>query len=63
MVGLTALTVLCTGAVAFYARFLFALFRECRRNWIGCLVRLSPETEEYTVTKADETAESRPHAA
>ena len=63
MVVLTALTMLCAGAVAFYARFLFALCKECRRSWVGYLVRLSAETEEYTVTEADEIAESMPRAA
>ena len=39
MAVMVIMTALCTAAVAFYLRFLVALFQEGRRSWICYLVR------------------------
>jgi hypothetical protein len=61
MLAIAAMTMLCTGAIAFYLRFLFALFRECKHHWIGYLVRLRKESKEDPSPgpKEDETPTRR----
>jgi hypothetical protein len=63
MIVMTALLALCIGSVAFYLRFLFALWKEGKRHWISYLVRLQPETEEYTICGELATDDSLPRAA
>jgi hypothetical protein len=65
MVGITAMTVLCTVGVGFYFRFLIASLRECRRRRIGYLVRLQPDTIKSAVLerKKIERGVSLPRAA
>ena len=53
----------CIGAVCFYLRFLLALCREYKYRWIGYLVRLEPDSDEYTVLKHEEIQISMGRAA
>jgi len=63
MIVMTALSALCIGSVAFYVRFLHALWKEGKRRWISYLLRLHPETEEYTIYGERATDESLSRAA
>ena len=54
---------LCTLGVAFYARFLFALCKECRQERICYLVRLHTHSLETTVPDDDVLDPSIPRAA
>ena len=65
MIVMAALSVLCLGSVAFYARFLFALWKESRKHWISYLVRLEPESESEELAIYEEPAarDSWPRAA
>ena len=58
MIAIIAMTALCTGAIAFYLRFLFALLMECKYDWICYLVRLRGELKKYPLPEpqGDETA-------
>jgi hypothetical protein len=49
MVVMAVMTTLCTAGIVFYLRFLVALCKECKRSWIGYLVRLEPEANDYSV--------------
>ena len=49
MLAAVSLTALCTSGVAFYARFLFALYKECRHHGICCLVCLPAQSAEHAV--------------
>jgi hypothetical protein len=49
--------ILCAAGVAFYLRVLLALCKECNYRWIGYLLLLQPERDQfpvYTVTEAEE---------
>jgi len=49
-----AMTVLCTGAVAFYVRFLVALCRECKPRLAGYWVRLRLGSGEDALVEMQE---------
>ena len=55
MIAITAMTVLCTGAIAFYFRFLFALLMECKYDWICYLMRLRGESKNIPYQSHRET--------
>jgi hypothetical protein len=61
MIAITAMTVLCTGAIAFYLQFLFALLMERKYDWICYLGRLRGELKKYPSPKpqGDETSMRR----
>lgn len=65
MIVMVALSILCVGSVAFYARFIFALWKESRKHWISYLVRLERESEFEELAIYDELAarDSWPQAA
>ena len=65
MILMAAITAVCFGSVAFYLRFLFALWKESRRHWISYLVRLEPESEyeEIAIYEEPAASDSIPHAA
>jgi hypothetical protein len=48
------MTVLCTTGVAFYARFLVALCKECKPRRIGFWVRLRLDSGEDTIAELEE---------
>ena len=43
MVAMATLTSVLTVGIAFYIRFIVALWRDSTRNWIGYLVRIEPD--------------------
>jgi hypothetical protein len=57
------MTVLCMLAVAFYMRFLFALFRECQTRLIGYWVRLRLGSCEGTIVEMQERTKPVTRAA
>jgi len=57
------LTMLCVVAVAFYTRFLLALLKECKFNWICYLLRLQENRNVYELPKRQEVETSLPRAA
>jgi len=65
MILMAAISAVCVGSVAFYMRFLFALWQESRRHWISYLVRLEPESEyeEITIYEEPAASDSMPRAA
>lgn len=65
MIVMAALSALCVGSAAFYARFLFALWKESRKHWISYLVRLEPESESEELAIYEEPAatDKMPRAA
>ena len=65
MILMAAIAAVCVGSVAFYVRFLFALWKESRKHWISYLVRLEPESgyEEITIYEEPAASDSIPRAA
>lgn len=63
MIVMAALSALCVGSVAFYARFLFALWKESRKHWISYLVRLEPKSEELAIYDEPAATDKMPRAA
>jgi len=63
MVISAVLTTLCTVGVAFYVRFIVALCKECKRSWIGLLLRQHPDTGNYTICPSSATGELFEEAA
>ena len=51
MLVTAAMTVLCTAGVAFYTRFLVALFKECKPRLTGYWVRLRLKSSEDAITE------------
>jgi hypothetical protein len=58
MMLMAAISAVCVGSVAFYLRFLFALWKESRTHWISYLVRLEPESENEEIAIYEEPAAS-----
>ena len=58
MIVMTAISALCVGSVAFYMRFLYALWKESRKHWISYLLRLEPECESEDLAIYEEPAAS-----
>jgi len=63
MLAVTAMTTLCTVAVAFYVRFLVALWKECRHIGICYLVRLQYDSDEDLIPETPRVDTSFPRAA
>jgi hypothetical protein len=63
MMAMAATTIVLTLAITFYVRFLVALCGECRRGWIGQLLRLEALPVEGTVAAREEVDESIDNAA
>ena len=60
MIAIIAMIVIFTGAIAFYLRFLFALFMECKYDWICYLMRLRGALKKYPLPEqGDETSMRR----
>jgi hypothetical protein len=47
----TLMTVLCTASIAFYGRFLVALYKECKPRPVGYWVRLRLASGEDTIAE------------
>jgi hypothetical protein len=56
-------TALCTAAIAFYLRFLVALYKECQPRWTGYWVRLRPNSGDDALAEPQERARQTTHAA
>jgi hypothetical protein len=54
MVVTAVMTALCTGGVAFYVRFLFALCKECTHRRICYLVALQPDSVKHVIPETRE---------
>ena len=63
MLGVAAVTALCTGAIAFYVRFLVALFRDCKPGWVGYWARLRRHSGESSMPETHEHMHSVSRAA
>jgi hypothetical protein len=63
MVAMTLLAVLAVAGSTFYVKFLIELSKEYRHGWIAYLVRLRPDSEEYTVLEPRELRTSISRAA
>ena len=63
MVVMTVMTALCTVGVAFYVRFLVALYKECRHSRICYLVLLQSNSVEQVISEARELEATIPRAA
>jgi hypothetical protein len=63
MGAIALMSVLCTAGVAFYVRFLVALWKESKHRWICYLVRLEPDANEYLISEPREVKTSFSQAA
>jgi hypothetical protein len=63
MITIMAMTALCVGGVAFYVRFLVALFNECKRQPSYYLVCLRADGVESLVPRDEELSLSASRAA
>jgi hypothetical protein len=54
MFVIASMTVLCTASIAFYARFLVALCRECEPGPIGYWVRMRLGSSEDAISELQE---------
>jgi len=63
MIAMTVMTTLCSGAIAFYVRFLVALIGEYKKTGICYLVRLRSEADPLLISETREVDISTPRAA
>jgi hypothetical protein len=63
MFVMALMTVLCTAGVAFYLRFLFALWRECKPRPVGYWIRLRLGSGEDTIVEMPERTKPVTRAA
>jgi hypothetical protein len=60
---IAALTAICIGSVGFYVRFLVALCKEWKAQWITYWVGLEPESDTYNIYEEQPDDHSLPRAA
>ncbi len=63
MIAVTVMTTLCSGAVAFYVRFLVAMMGEYKKTGICYLARLRSETDPLPISETREVDISISRAA
>lgn len=63
MLAAVCMTTVYTIGVAFYARFVFALCKECRRERISYLVRLRIDSAEHVIREHRVSDTQLPRAA
>lgn len=54
MLIVAIMSLLCAGGIAFYARFMLALYRECKPQLIGYWVRLHTHRQQLPVAEGEE---------
>ena len=58
MLAVSVMTMLCVTGIAFYARFLIALFGDRQKSWIGYVVHLRPGPPDDTKDLVEEETEA-----
>lgn len=63
MVGLAVMTISCAAGIAFYVRFLVALFKESRYRWIGYLFWIRSGEGDHPAAAPSKTEKAFSEAA